>query len=135
MARLLVARWLFSSCALRASRRGVLSGGAPSLGHAGFSRCHSQTPPARSTASLVPSGVCSVSGAAPPLLRFWADAVGHIGVQQAFVSLTWVLGFLCLLADQTGGALWHERAFQVADVPSHIPTNKVSPVGAGAQAP
>lgn len=84
--------------------------------------------PAWSPASLVPSGVCSVSGAAPPLLRFWADAVCDIGIHQAFVSLTWVLGLLCLLADQAGGALWHERAFQVADVPSYVPTNKVSTV-------
>ena len=45
LAELFVARWLFSSCAVRASRRGVLSGGAPALGRAGFSRCSSQTPP------------------------------------------------------------------------------------------
>lgn len=103
--------------------------------HPGSAAAAPRLRPARSAASLGPSGVCSVSGAAPPLLRFWAEAVCHVGVQEASVSLTWVLGFLCLLADQTGGALRHERAFQMADVPSHIPTNKVSPVAAGARVP
>lgn len=103
--------------------------------HPGSAAAAPRLRPARSAASLGPSGVWSVSGAAPPLLRFWAEAVCHVGVQEASVSLTWVLGFLCLLADQTGGALRHERAFQMADVPSHIPTNKVSPVAAGARVP